>query len=132
MPSIEKAEAFGRISAEAQAMCCPVIVSDSGALPETILQGGADKLATGWTFPAGDEAALADRIAMALSLPPDEKAAIGQTAREHVTAHFSKAALQRATLEVYDNLLDSKLTEAFNQKLSAYEDFMPFRSRIPV
>jgi glycosyltransferase involved in cell wall biosynthesis len=131
VPSIE-AEAFGRISAEAQAMGCPVIVSNLGALPEIILQGGADKVATGWTFPAGDEAVLADRIAMALSLPPDAKAAIGRTAREHVAAHFSKAALQRATLEVYDNLLDSKLAEAFNQNLSAHEDFMPLRSRIPV
>jgi len=116
VPSIE-AEAFGRISAEAQAMGCPVIVSDLGALPETILQGGADRLATGWVFPAGDEAALADRIAMALSLPHDVKAAIGRAAAEHVAAHFSKVALQRATLAVYDNLLDSKLVEAFDAKL---------------
>jgi glycosyltransferase involved in cell wall biosynthesis len=33
-------EAFGRASAEAQAMGCPVIVSDLGALPETLAQGG--------------------------------------------------------------------------------------------
>ena len=131
VPSIE-AEAFGRISAEAQAMCCPVIVSDSGALPETILQDGADRVVTGWVFPAGDEAALADRIAMALSLAPEPKGAMGRAAREHVAAHFSKAALQRETLAVYDNLLDSKLAEAFNQKLSEYEDFMPSRFRISV
>jgi glycosyltransferase involved in cell wall biosynthesis len=131
VPSIE-AEAFGRISAEAQAMRCPVIVSDLGALPETILQGEADRLETGWVFPAGDAVALADRIAMALSLPPDRKAAIGRAAREHVAARFSKAALQRETLAVYDNLLDSKLVEAFNQKLAGYEDFMPFRPRISV
>jgi glycosyltransferase involved in cell wall biosynthesis len=131
VPSIE-AEAFGRISAEAQAMGCPVIVSDSGALPETILQGGADRMATGWVFPLGDEAALAERIAMALSLPPEARAAIGRAAREHVAARFSKAALQRETLAVYDNLLDSRLVQAFNQKLSENEDFMPSRSRIPV
>ncbi len=131
VPSIE-AEAFGRISAEAQAMRCPVIVSDLGALPETIVQGGSDAVATGWVFRAGDEAALADRIAMALSLPPELKAATGLAAREHVAARFSKAALQRETLAIYDNLLDSKLAEAFNQKLSEYEDFMPSRRRIPV
>ena len=131
VPSIE-AEAFGRISAEAQAMGCPVIVSDLGALPETILQDEACKVATGWTFPAGDESALAERIAMALSLAPEPRAAIGRAAREHVLARFSKTALQRATLGVYDNLLDSKLVEAFNQNLSGYEDFMPSRSRISV
>ena len=131
VPSVE-AEAFGRISAEAQAMGCPVIVSNLGALPETIVEGGADRVATGWVFPAGEEAALADRIAMALSLPPETRAAIGRAAREHVIAHFSKSVLQRETLAVYDNLLDSKLEEAFNQKLSGYEDFMPSRSRISV
>lgn len=131
VPSIE-AEAFGRTSAEAQAMRCPVIVSDLGALPETILHGAPDMPASGWVFPAGDEAALAERIAMALSLPPDRKAAIGLAAREHVAARFSKVALQRETLAVYDNLLDSKLVDAFNQNLSGYEDFMPSHSRIPV
>ena len=131
VPSIE-AEAFGRISAEAQAMGCPVIVSDLGALPETILQSGSDRTGTGWVFPAGDEAALANRIAIALFLPPDQKAAIGRAAREHVTARFSKAELQRDTLAVYDNLLDSRLAEAFNQKLSESEDFMPSPARISV
>ncbi len=131
VPSTE-AEAFGRISAEAQAMCCPVIVSDLGALPETILQGGEGQVATGWAFPAGDEAALADCIAMALSLPHELKAATGRAAREHVAARFSKTALQRDTLTVYDNLLDSTLVNAFDQKLSEYEDFMPSRRRIPV
>jgi glycosyltransferase involved in cell wall biosynthesis len=131
VPSIE-AEAFGRISAEAQAMGCPIIASDLGALPETIRQGGADRVSTGWLFPTGDEAALAERIALALSLPPESRGAMGRAAREHVAASFSKAALQRQTLEVYDNLLDSKLVEAFNQKLSGDEDFMPSRSRISV
>lgn len=131
VPSIE-AEAFGRTSAEAQAMRCPVIVSDLGALPETILHGAPDMPPSGWVCPAGDEAALAERIAMALSLPPERKAAIGLAAREHVATHFSKVALQRETLAVYDNLLDSKLVDAFNQNLSGYEDFMPSHSRIPV
>jgi glycosyltransferase involved in cell wall biosynthesis len=131
VPSVE-AEAFGRISVEAQAMGCPVIVSDQGALPETILQAEADRVGTGWAFRAGDEAALADCIAKALSLAPELKAAIGRAAREHVAARFSKAALQRETLENYDNLLDSKLAEAFIQKSSGYEDFMPSRSRISV
>jgi glycosyltransferase involved in cell wall biosynthesis len=131
VPSIE-AEAFGRISVEAQAMGCPVAVSDLGALPETILQDGAGGAASGWVFPAGDAAALAERIAMALSLPAERRAAIGRAAREHVAARFSKATLQRETLSVYDNLLLSKLTDRFNQNSPEPKDFMPFRARIPV
>jgi hypothetical protein len=69
---------------------------------------------------------------MALSLPHELKAATGRAAREHVAARFSKTALQRDTLAVYDNLLDSTLVDAFDQKLSEYEDFMPSRRRIPV
>jgi glycosyltransferase involved in cell wall biosynthesis len=131
VPSIE-AEAFGRISVEAQAMGCPVAVSDLGALPETILQGGAEKVASGWVFPAGDAAALAGRIAMVLSLPAERKAAIAHAARDHVAARFSKAALQRETLRVYDNLLSSKLTDGFDQNSPESEDFVPFCATIPV
>ena len=69
MPSLVP-ETFGRTSIEAQAMGCPVIVSELGALPETIIPPaeGANKF-TGWPVPAGDATALADRIKLALALP---------------------------------------------------------------
>lgn len=110
------AEAFGRASAEAQAMGCPVIVSDGGALPETLGgdgNGGGPR--TGWTFPAGDEAALAARIEAALTLPGDIRAAMRDTARAHVAAQFAKTVLQSKTLRVYDSLLGSRLCEAFGE-----------------
>ena len=40
------AEPFGLVSIEAQASGCPVIVSDEGGLPETIIDG-----TTGWAVP---------------------------------------------------------------------------------
>jgi glycosyltransferase involved in cell wall biosynthesis len=131
VPSIE-AEAFGRISAEAQAMGCPVVVSDLGALPETIRKSDGAKIGTGWTFPAGEAAALAEQIAEVLSLPPAATALIADAAREHVTTKFSKTALQRRTLHVYDNLLDSRLAARFDQNFIGDEDFMPLPTRIPV
>lgn len=127
VPSIEP-EAFGRTSVEAQAMGCPVIVNDIGALPETIDAGAP----TGWTAQPGDEADLARTIAAALSLGPDRLDAIGRTARHHAATGFSKAMLQGRTLEVYDKLLGSSLAQALDQKLWANEDFMPSPSRIPV
>ena len=55
-------ETFGRTSVEAQAMGCPVILSEIGALPETIVSPMQDKARfTGWLVPAGDAMALAER-----------------------------------------------------------------------
>ncbi|HET7851260.1 MAG TPA: glycosyltransferase family 4 protein, partial [Methyloceanibacter sp.] len=103
-------ETFGRTSAEAQAMGCPVIVPDLGALPETIVaQGQSQARFTGWLFPPRDIASLASRIGQALGLSAAERAAIGGRARDHVAANFTLAHMQGATLAVYDELLGSDL-----------------------
>ena len=109
-------EAFGRASAEAQAMGCPVIVTEQGASPETLLTGirdGADK-ATGWMVPVADSEALARSVGEALALTRPARAAMGARARAHVKAHFSARQMQRATLAVYDALLRSALAQAFD------------------
>jgi len=109
-------ETFGRTSAEAQAMGCPVIVPDLGALPETIVaQGQGQAGFTGWLFPPRDIASLASRIGRALGLKAAERAAIGVRAREHVAANFTLAQMQEATLAVYDELLGSDLAEKFKR-----------------
>lgn len=57
-------ETFGRTSIEAQAMGCPVIVTDIGAAPETVVPVSSDRQAfTGWVVPCRDPAAIAKRIA---------------------------------------------------------------------
>jgi glycosyltransferase involved in cell wall biosynthesis len=134
VPSIEP-EAFGRTSAEAQAMGCPVIVSNLGALPETVVaadKGQSTASATGWICPAGDEAALAAQIAAALSLPRDQREAMAAAARRHVARNFSKRALQRETLRVYDSLLDTEMALSFQRKSTEREDSMPSSSRIRI
>jgi glycosyltransferase involved in cell wall biosynthesis len=133
VPSIE-AEAFGRSSIEAQAMGCPVIVSRHGALPETLIDAATaapGPTATGWTFPPGDDEALASAIAAALSLPESERQAMAEAARRHAAA-FSKQALQRQTLQVYDDLLGSSLTHDFGDNVARPEDSPPWSVRIPV
>ena len=69
VPSTEP-EAFGRSAVEAQAMGKPVVVSDLGAVPETVLSPPrvADSERTGWTVAAGDAPALAAAIKGALDL----------------------------------------------------------------
>jgi glycosyltransferase involved in cell wall biosynthesis len=113
LPSLV-AETFGRTSIEAQAMGCPVIISDLGALPETIDDADADPARfTGWLIPAGDSDALAAKIALALKLTPEERSAIGARAHARVSALFELAQMQSKTLKVYDELLGTDLAERF-------------------
>ena len=108
------AETFGRTSIEAQAMGCPVIVSDMGALPETIVAAEGDESNfTGYLVPPGDVAALADRIKTALALTPEERTEIGTRARTRVGKKFDLAQMQMRTLAVYDELLGTGLAELF-------------------
>lgn len=133
VPSIEP-EAFGRISVEAQAMGCPVIVSDIGAPSEVIVTPEAASslgLVTGWTFRTGDAHELAARIASALSMPVGQRAAMAESAQRNVAAHFSKTMLQRKTLHVYDALLGSRLVTEFELKHARNEALKPSASTFP-
>lgn len=114
-------EAFGRTSAEAQAMGCPVIVTRQGASPETLLTAERDgaKRATGWIVPVGAPAAMANAIAEALSLSSRERRELGTRARAHVMENFTSSRMQRETLGVYDECLRSALVAAYDDAGSA-------------
>jgi len=107
VPSTEP-EAFGRVAVEAQAMGTPVVVSDLGAVPETVLAPPqvAPGERTGWRVPPGDAAALAAGLAEALSLRPSARDALARRAREHVEKHFSLEAMVTETLDAYCALLE--------------------------
>jgi glycosyltransferase involved in cell wall biosynthesis len=104
-------EAFGRTAVEAAAVGCPVIATDIGAPPETVLAGGQ----TGWLVPPGDAEALAERLVEAVALAPAARAGIGERARQRILANFSVASMQRSTLGVYDRLLGTTLQARFDQ-----------------
>jgi glycosyltransferase involved in cell wall biosynthesis len=95
-----RAEAFGRVAAEAGAMGKPVIGSDIGGQREIIVSGE-----TGWLTPPGDAVALADAMASVLAMGPEKRAAMGRAAEARIASKFTAAALQRATLDVYDRLI---------------------------
>ncbi|MGO4172287.1 glycosyltransferase family 4 protein [Bosea sp. TAF32] len=107
VPSTEP-EAFGRVAVEAQAMGAPVVVSDLGAVPETVLAPPqvTPGERTGWRVPPGDASALAAGLAEALSLRPSARDALARRAREHVEKHFSLEAMVTETLDVYCALLE--------------------------
>jgi glycosyltransferase involved in cell wall biosynthesis len=132
-------EAFGRTAIEAAAVGCPVIATDIGAPPETVLTADRERGQppgpqlqfesqplearglppsqgpTGWLVPPGDAEALAERLAEALSLAPAARTAMGARARQHVLSNFSVTSMQRSTLGVYDRLLGTTLQARFDQ-----------------
>ena len=106
VPSTEP-EAFGRSAVEAQAMGAMAIVTDIGAVPETVLsppEAPADQR-TGWRVPPGDPEALAQALLNALNLGATAREAVARRARAHVERHFSMTQLTEQTLAAYLSLL---------------------------
>ena len=106
VPSVEP-EAFGRSAGEAQALGTPVVVSDLGAVPETVLSPPEVSAGqrTGWRVPAGNADALAGALAEALSLGASARDALARRERAHVEANFSLERMVGDTLAIYAHLL---------------------------
>jgi len=110
VPSTEP-EAFGRSAVEAQAMGTPVIVSNLGAVPETVLAPPdvEPQARTGWRVPPGDAEALAKALETALNLGATARDALSHRAISHVKRHFSLEHMCEQTLDIYDSLLEHRL-----------------------
>jgi len=107
-------EAFGRTSIEAQMMGCPVIATNIGAPPETVLAPPhtPPDQRTGWLVTPADVEAMAQAIGEALRLSPAERLALSDRAHHHVATQFSLTAMKQATLRVYDDMLGTHLSDA--------------------
>lgn len=104
--NISEFEGLPRVALEAQAMGCPVIVSDTGPGREVALTAPdvpADG-ATGLRVPFAAPAQLADAISGILA---DEatRSAMGERGARHVRATFTLARLTSSTLQVYERVL---------------------------
>lgn len=98
-------EGFGRVPVEAQAMGRPIVATDHGGAQETIVRGQ-----TGWLVPPNDAPALAKAIEEALSLNPMQRAVLATRSMAHVAAHFTRERMAEATLGVYAELLQGRLS----------------------
>jgi glycosyltransferase involved in cell wall biosynthesis len=98
-PSI-KAEGFGRVPVEAQAMGRPVIASDVGGFRETIVNGQ-----TGLLVPPGDSQRLSVALGSALDLGIEDREALAAEAKANIQARFTRERMCTATLDVYRELI---------------------------
>jgi glycosyltransferase involved in cell wall biosynthesis len=96
-------EGLQRAILEAQAMACPVVVSDLAAGPDVVLAPPAvpEERMTGLRVAAGDEAALAAALIRLFSLSDSTRAAIGERGRAWVCEHFDAGSIARSTLALY-------------------------------
>lgn len=98
-------EAFGRVIVEAQAMGKPVIVTNHGAVRETIVNGR-----TGWAVEPGNVEQLAAALRQALDLDDTARGHIAADAIGHVSHNFSKEKMCFDTLCVYAEILGVTIT----------------------
>ncbi len=94
-------EAFGRVTAEAQAMGRPVVATDHGASRETII---SDQ--TGWLVPPNNPDALAQALEVALGIDASTRQDLADRARRHVTENLTVELMCERTLAVYESLVD--------------------------
>jgi glycosyltransferase involved in cell wall biosynthesis len=78
----------------------PVIASDHGGAVETITHG-----LTGYRVVPGDASALAAAIDQVLAASAAERRSVGIAARTSVLKTYTTAAMQRATIAVYRELV---------------------------
>jgi glycosyltransferase involved in cell wall biosynthesis len=108
-------EAFGRTAVESQAMGCPVIATRIGAPPETVRSPPeyGPRQMTGWLVPPADPKSLADALVWAMSLSSDARTELGARARSHACGSFSLRQMRLKTLQVYDEILDTRLAPLY-------------------
>ncbi|NQT22997.1 MAG: glycosyltransferase family 4 protein [Candidatus Omnitrophica bacterium] len=92
-------EPFGLTMLESLSSAKPIIVTDSGGMPEIIQDG-----ITGYVIPIKDFEVLASRIIQVLS---DDRLRnrLGYTGRQIVEKSYSKETVTKATLHVYRNAM---------------------------
>jgi glycosyltransferase involved in cell wall biosynthesis len=91
-------EGFGLVTLEAMACARPLIVSNTSALPEIVVDGK-----TGLLVPPEDSASLASAIARLLA-HPDLAAQMGQAGYQRLIEEFSVDKMVCATLDLYREL----------------------------
>jgi len=98
---------------EAAACGVPAVATDVPGTREVIVNGQ-----TGWLTPAGDAAALGDRMATMMRISQQERSARGERARRQVLERFSLGAVLDKWETLYTDLLDGRLRKLAGTRLT--------------
>ena len=93
-------EAFGRVSAEGQAMGRPVVAPNHGAAPEIVIDNE-----TGWLFKPGDAKSLAKALENALKMSVADRTKMASNSVRHIKENFTNDHMTSATLATYDEVI---------------------------
>lgn len=108
MPSVTmpdgEAETFGMVYLEAQACGAPVVAFASGGVPEVVLNGE-----TGFLSPERDVEALRESI-RSLLRSEELRNRLAKAAVRHVQEQFELVKLNRKLEDLYDRVLENKLS----------------------
>ncbi|MEP5766274.1 MAG: glycosyltransferase [Halieaceae bacterium] len=102
LPSLDRAEAFGMVLLEAMAHGKPVVAS---ALADSGVDWVVEDNVSGWKFPVGDSAALADRLRWCMQ-NRESLVEAGRQGRKRQLALFSADAVIAQTMQIYEDLCD--------------------------
>jgi glycosyltransferase involved in cell wall biosynthesis len=94
-----KSEGVPLTAIEAMAAGLPVVATSVGGLPEVVQNGK-----TGWLVPAGDPAALAERI-LVLARDPGLRQQMGRLGRERAQSMFAEDKMHHGYRRLYDEML---------------------------
>ncbi len=103
-------EPFGLVPLEAMASAKPIVVTRSGGLIESVVDG-----VTGFLIPKEDSALLADRLSALLSRPELVKC-MGQNGRQHVEKAFTRARMAQEVDALYASALKAQIPVVGRQK----------------
>ena len=95
-------EGLGLAVLEAMAMAKPVVVSDAGGLPESVVAGE-----TGLVVPAGDAGALGEAI-LFLIRNPDRAREMGEAGRKRALEVYDRPRIVDRILALYDDVLGER------------------------
>ncbi|MGC9317921.1 MAG: glycosyltransferase family 4 protein [Armatimonadota bacterium] len=90
-------EPFGLVPVEAMACGKPTVVSRSGGLPESVVDGE-----TGYIIPKEDTDALADRLSRLLA-DEELREEMGRAGRKRATEVFTRERMAREVVETYES-----------------------------
>lgn len=93
-------EAFGIVLIEAMAQGTPILASNTGAIPEIVVDGE-----TGVLVPSRNANALAHEIEL-LKGDPQTRSDLGQLARKRYLTHFTPESMVDETIRAYQRVID--------------------------